>query len=50
MSVSSRLASACIEIPEPITVITAKLMELRARVFSSKRSLRYSGAERALEP
>ncbi len=41
---------AYIEIPEEKTVMTAKLTALRARVFSSKRNLRYSGTERALDP
>jgi hypothetical protein len=36
--------------PEEKTVITAKEMALKPRVFSSKRSLRYSGTERAREP
>ena len=40
---------AC-EMPEEKTVMTAKEMALKPRVFSSKRSLRYSGTERALEP
>ena len=40
----------CMEMPEEKTVITAKDSALNARVFSSKRSLRYSGTERALEP
>ena len=50
---SSRLSSrpiAYIEMPEDSTVINAKVMALRPRVFSSKRSLRYSGTERAREP
>ena len=47
---SSSLASAYIEMPEENTVITAKVMALNPRVFSSKRSLRYSGTERAREP
>ena len=38
------------EMPEEKTVMTAKETALKARVFSSKRSLRYSGTERALEP
>ena len=41
---------AYIEMPEENTVIVAKLTALSARVFSSKRSLRYSGTERAREP
>ncbi len=40
----------CIEIPDIANVITAKLMELKQRVRSSKRSLRYSGTLRAFEP
>ena len=46
----SSLASAYIEMPEENTVITAKERALKPRVFSSKRSLRYSGTERAFEP
>ena len=49
-SSSSSLASAYIEMPEESTVITAKVIALNPRVFSSKRSFRYSGTERALEP
>ncbi len=41
---------AYIEMPEEKIVITAKVMALRPRVFSSKRSLRYSGTERARLP
>ncbi len=44
------LARAYMEMPEESTVIRAKLTALKARVFSSKRSRRYSGAERAFEP
>ncbi len=47
---SSSLASAYIEMPEEKTVITAKVMALKARVFSSKRSFRYSGTDRARDP
>ena len=47
---SSSLASAYIEMPEENTVITAKVMALKPRVFSSNRSRRYSGTERAREP
>jgi hypothetical protein len=36
--------------PEENTVITAKVIALKPRVFSSNRSLRYSGTERAREP
>ena len=36
--------------PEVKIVITAKEMALNARVFSSKRSFRYSGTLRAFEP
>ena len=47
---SSSFASAYIEMPDENTVITAKEIALKPRVFSSKRSLRYSGTERAREP
>jgi hypothetical protein len=50
---SSRLKSfpmAYMETPEEKTVITAKEHALNARVFSSKRSRRYSGTLRAREP
>ena len=50
---SSRLSSfpmAYIEMPDDMTVMTAKDIALRLRVFSSKRSLRYSGTDRAREP
>ncbi len=47
---SSSFASAYIEMPEESTVIAAKVIALRPRVFSSNRSLRYSGTERAREP
>ena len=43
-------ASACMEMPEENTVITANEIALNPRVFSSKRSLRYSGTDRAREP
>ncbi len=46
----SSVASAYIEIPDDITVMQAKVTALNPRVFSSKRSFRYSGTERALEP
>ncbi len=36
--------------PEEKIVMTAKLKALKPRVFSSKRSFRYSGTERAFEP
>ena len=36
--------------PDENTVITANEIALKPRVFSSKRSLRYSGTERAFEP
>ena len=49
-SSSSSLARAYIEMPDEKTVITAKEMALKPRVFSSKRSFRYSGTERAFEP
>jgi len=38
------------EIPEASTVITANRMAFSPRVFSSNRSFRYSGTDRALEP
>ena len=41
---------AYIEMPELKIVITAKVKALKPRVFSSKRSLRYSGTLRALLP
>ena len=41
---------AYIEMPELKTVITANEMAFTARVFSSNRSRRYSGTERAFEP
>ncbi len=47
---SSSLARAYIEMPEERTVISAKLIALKPRVFSSNRSRRYSGTERAREP
>src|SRR5438552_204744 len=50
---SSRLKSfpiAYIEMPDEKIVITANEIALNPRVFSSKRSLRYSGTERAREP
>ena len=46
----SSIASAYIEMPDEKMVITAKVMALKPRVFSSKRSFRYSGTERALLP
>ena len=49
----SRLSSlpiAYIEMPEENTVIAANDTALSVRVFSSKRSLRYSGTERTREP
>ena len=36
--------------PDENTVISANETALNARVFSSKRSRRYSGTERAREP
>ena len=36
--------------PDEKTVITAKVSALKARVFSSNRSFRYSGTLRAREP
>ena len=47
---SSRRASAYIEIPDENSVMMAKETAFRPRVFSSNRSLRYSGTERAFEP
>ena len=44
------MARAFIEMPDANTVITAKAIEFSARTRSSKRILRYSGTERALEP
>ena len=41
---------AYIEMPDERIVITANVPALSVRVFSSKRSLRYSGTERAREP
>ncbi len=49
IALSSR-ASANIEMPEEKTVIAANDRALKVRVFSSKRSFRYSGTDRALEP
>ncbi|MNT93272.1 hypothetical protein D3C72_2347010 [compost metagenome] len=43
-------AMAYMLMPEASTVMAANEMALRPRVFSSKRSLRYSGTLRALEP
>ena len=48
--IPSSLASAYMEIPLEKTVITAKEIALNPRVFSSKRSLRYSGTDRTREP
>ena len=44
------LAIAYIEIPHEKIVITANVMAFSPRVFSSNRSRRYSGTERAREP
>ena len=41
---------AYIEVPDEKIVITAKETALRARVFSSKRSFRYSGTDLARDP
>ena len=38
------------EMPEENTVIVANDTAFKARVFSSKRSFRYSGTERARDP
>ena len=46
----SNLPMAYIDTPEEKTVITANEMAFRPRVFSSNRSFRYSGTERAREP
>jgi len=46
----SSLARAYIEMPDDMTVMNANERALKQRVFSSKRSLRYSGTERAFEP
>ena len=46
----SNLPSAYIEMPDEKTVITANDTAFSVRVFSSKRSLRYSGTDRAREP
>ena len=43
-------AIAYIEMPEEKTVMKANEKAFKARVFSSKRSRRNSGTERALEP
>ena len=48
--ICSSFAIAYIEMPEENTVISAKEIALNPRVFSSKRSRRYSGTERAREP
>ena len=42
--------NAYIEIPDEKTVITAKVAAFNARVFSSKRSFKYSGTLRARLP
>ena len=50
---NSRLRSfpiAYSEMPEENTVIVANEIAFRPRVFSSNRSFRYSGTERAREP
>ena len=46
----SSSASAYIEIPDDMIVMNANVSALKLRVFSSKRSFRYSGTERAFEP
>ena len=48
--ICSSLAIAYIEMPDENSVIRANEMALKPRVFSSKRSRRYSGTERAREP
>ncbi len=45
-----RSAIAYMEMPEEKIVIVAKVTALSARVFSSKRSFKYSGTERAFDP
>lgn len=47
---SNMRASANIEMPDENSVMAANEIAFRPRVFSSKRSFRYSGTERALEP
>ena len=47
---SNNFPSAYIEMPEENTVITAKVAAFSARVFSSKRSFKYSGTLRARLP
>ena len=49
-STPSSRPMAYMEMPDENTVMAAKVMALKPRVFSSKRSLRYSGTERAREP
>ena len=46
----SSFAIAYIEMPEEKTVISANEIALKPRVFSSNRSRRYSGTDRAREP
>jgi hypothetical protein len=48
--ICSSFAIAYIEMPDENTVINANETALNARVFSSNRSRRYSGTERAREP
>ncbi len=48
--ICSSFAIAYIEMPDENTVIKANETALKARVFSSNRSRRYSGTERAREP
>ena len=43
-------AIAYIEMPDENTVIAANEIALKPRVFSSNRSRRYSGTDRAREP
>ncbi len=38
------------EMPDEKTVMTANMIALKPRVFSSKRSFRYSGTDRARLP
>jgi Ni,Fe-hydrogenase III small subunit len=47
---SRRIASAYMAMPEARIVIIANRMALRPRVFSLKRSFRYSGTDLAFEP
>ena len=48
--ICSSLAIAYIEMPDENTVISANEIALKPRVFSSNRSRRYSGTDRARDP